>query len=1121
MLAERHGLKSIWRRPGKTLLFFILLAILTAVLALGLCIYSAIFGHLADCDDYYRTIAVLEYIGQDYNDETVYDAALSETLASDELELDALTALPGIKCWEPFRSALGVAGDFTWSGVRSTGRNSAVLLVSNLFWEGQSASYQGIIQACLYSNRDVTGKTVFISRDGLDSALDLDETRTYVFTGRFISGANSYLWFLPEQIDGSGEPLPVCKPVPDGLAEDDPYRAAAMAVHRRANGLRVVMTGGLEALYPFQQQELQITKGRAFTSAEYAGERVCVLPEKLAEALGVGVGDTFDLSLYYSVGDGIYSTHQLGGSPDYSDVYQVVGLCTSSEDYGDWIFVPDSADYQADSCPTGYTLGQFCLDNAQAAAFYDQARDLLPAGFRLTLYDQGYAATVAPFRELLRIAQVFLAVCALVILAVLSLFGYLFVFRRRETAQTMVALGAGKAHVHRYFASGSLSILVPASALGVLLSNSLERAVLRYVAEFAAQYQADDLRYSSAALTIMKTLDFRPNPPAWLFVLAAVLMTAATLAVGALFAARAIAPRRQKTRHVRSPRSGGHTTHISGFLQYPLLSIRRGGVRTSAVLALTLLVSLFLGQLAATEDVYRERLQQVEASTVIRGYATDSKGLTMDGLTLRNQQLQALYETGLLETLDITSGGTYYRIEGIARDASGETQYIPPTSLPASNFALETLGAQMSREPSVISTTSLTNSPEFYYGADPGIVWLEGYDESCLRGRDASICLLPQSVMEREKIALGDVIQVFLCTPAAYTVQGQSVLLTVVGSYLPQGTAEALYLPLGYWFPLGTEEGTTVPREGLLLQDLDDYHYRDLRLHFVDPNAETSDPFLDFLRSRFSYQVTFQNYESAWLAFFRSNGSACVIRKSLRAELGLEFGDTLTLTSSDGKTLDYTLLGEFEDTPILQEDLYCSCLPIAGELTSYFDEAILRENLQYYTCGSAIFTLRSTEDLPAVRDALEELDFSMVRSTSGSRTYLVLDDKDFTSTVSSMQRQIRYMDTLYRCLYVLCGVIGLVVSWLLLAARRQELAIMRGLGTQSVRIFGSFFLEQLFLSCLGCGLGIGLWLLSGQPLIRLQLLLTAVFLGCWSTGTLSSLIHQMCSGALAALADRE
>ena len=97
MLSVKNGIRSILRSPGKTVLFFFLLLSLTAVLALGLCVYSAVSDYLEDCDTYYQTIAELEYIGHSYPDSKVCDEALIQALQSGEPDIDALASLPGVE----------------------------------------------------------------------------------------------------------------------------------------------------------------------------------------------------------------------------------------------------------------------------------------------------------------------------------------------------------------------------------------------------------------------------------------------------------------------------------------------------------------------------------------------------------------------------------------------------------------------------------------------------------------------------------------------------------------------------------------------------------------------------------------------------------------------------------------------------------------------------------------------------------------------------------------------------------------------------------------------------------------------------------------------------------------
>lgn len=135
---------------------------------------------------------------------------------------------------------------------------------------------------------------------------------------------------------------------------------------------------------------------------------------------------------------------------------------------------------------------------------------------------------------------------------------------------------------------------------------------------------------------------------------------------------------------------------------------------------------------------------------------------------------------------------------------------------------------------------------------------------------------------------------------------------------------------------------------------------------------------------------------------------------------------------------------------------------------------------------SSCFTLRSAYDLEAFRDYLAQEAYNQPGDTGGNRVTVVLNDHTFTQTVEALGRYMTLSQILFPVLFLLVGVLGFVVSWLMVNSRRMEFAIMRGLGASKGRVFGSFFFEQMGLCVTGClvgGVGLNLW--SGQPLVWL------------------------------------
>ena len=67
----------------------------------------------------------------------------------------------------------------------------------------------------------------------------------------------------------------------------------------------------------------------------------------------------------------------------------------------------------------------------------------------------------------------------------------------------------------------------------------------------------------------------------------------------------------------------------------------------------------------------------------------------------------------------------------------------------------------------------------------------------------------------------------------------------------------------------------------------------------------------------------------------------------------------------------------------------------------------------------------------------------------------------------------------------------------------------------------SFFVEQVILSFLGCGVGLGLWWLFSGSLITSQIILTAGFVVCYFIGSAIALTIMNNTVVLSILNDEE
>ncbi len=986
-LAESFGLKIILRQPKKALLFLVLLATIVTLLTLVLCVYHAVSGYLTECDDYYHTIAELEYFGSDYPSAHAVDPAMASSLLENADALDQLLTLPGVIQFDQEDALLGVIPGIRRKDWQVFDKDAAVIIVQIGPWERANNAYSALITDAPFAWGDVLEKITYINLE--EGALRLDER--YVLCGHFIESSNNLLLFQPEDTlvgtDGSGQTLSGWQYLgEDELPADSPYRALAQVLKNRNNGYRVNPVTDLATLRPWQQGELKLLDGgRLFTAEEYGTDaKVCVISNILSTIADLSVGDTIQMSLN-DCDNLIYSSWTEDLAPE--EPYTIIGIYYRTSEHPDTLYIPRSAPNAVIGMTTGYTLGQFRLDNDLAESFHQQAQELLPAGYRLTVYDEGYGAVAGPYKELKNLSLLFLLICLLVVPGVLALYSYLFISRRREDALLQRALGVGSAHALRGFLAASLAITLPAAMIGLLAGRLLEGRVLNYIRVLAETLGMTDTRFSSANLFTVRHLAFQPVTAGIVYVLAAVLFFAFVLLFTAAFSLDAV--HEKKPRKHKKPRTvHGHTSRLSGRLKYALLSIRRGGMRTLAVLLLCAVIAAFLGLLTSASDQYAAQLDEVRENTVIRGYATDYFGRYLNGMVVTAKKVQSLIDAGLTETVSLTWQVSNLRFLGVSRAADGTSAEIPEPFIPTDGFAVETLLYKLSKEPKWIATNSISGSPAFYYDNDPTIIWLSGYDESCLTASDADLCVLPESLMERDGIQLGDTVRYLAWTDdedAPFVLYD----FLVAGSYVLTYGDAVIYTPLGINFPIGAEPSPAVERAYLP--------------------------------------------ERAW----------------------------------------------------------------AGSYDTWWTGI----RLNRFTFRSMIFTLRSAAELDLLRDALEAVPFEEAGSHSSVRDFAVIDDADYISAVQGMQRQIRYMNALFICLYAAVMLIGAVGAYLLQNSRKPEIALMRALGVGSVRITLTFLFEQFFLSAIGVLLGVLCWRATGGGANALLLWLIGAYELCWMTGS--------------------
>lgn len=1014
MQAIKNGLKSTLRTPGKTLLFLLILTVTAALLTVSCCVFGTVLRYLDECDSYFHTIAELEYVGNAYPDPYIYDADFA---AAVEKNRDALTQLihsEAVLGWEPASAELAVSPLIHRVDREVPDPHAGVLRISILSYDEAQDVYISSVDECLYSREDKTNSLLLYSP--LEDAAPPDVPGTYYVAGEYYNFSSGFPCFRAEACsyskDGSLVEVPSMLSTEASAEELAPVLEYAERLHIKNDGCRVTCTSALEDLYPIHQQVLKLMDGRYFTQAEYEqSAKVCVVSERITGLLGLKVGDKVPFTVFRADGD-LYDAEN-HTQIDEGD-YEIVGIMSHDANYPFCVFLPVPAGKTEVRTVNGYSLGQFRLKNGEAAAFKAQVAPLLGQGgrgFRLHVYDQGYAAAMEPMEELLFISGLFLAACLLLAFCAMILQSYLFISRQRETAETMLALGSGRLRVCVYFLTGALLLVLLGAALGFAISREIDGWVFGVLKDFAAQFAQQDLRFSSTRLAIIRTLEFQPTATPESYLTAAVLLVGGSLIFTLLFTLACLRKKKAAKRRPvkqRTPKRAARVSRLSGFFKYALLSMRRGWARTAAVLLLGAAAALFFGRLTASLTGYREQLAAYKADAVITGSATDYYGKGINDLILYARPIANLSRSDLVTDCCVTLNLGHIKYLGV----EGGEQI--PFSVPQSEFAYEDFVAALCREPEWVGTNSVGGSP--LVRGSGSVEWLEGWSdadfirlEECSYDRwtGPAVCALSKSMMEENGIRLGDVINVVTIydnSKLNYAVTSMTMLqFQVVASYVSPADDTTVYSPLTY----------------------------------------------------------------------------------LRADM--KYDGLFSAPDSSSYLAPYQALG-------------------------------LSERLIY---SSFTFTLTDTARLDELRDVMSDAGYTWVHSNDRAKSCAFIDDEVYLNTTHSMERQIQYVSVLYDALYVLAGVIGFTLAWLLLQSRRQEIAIMRALGTQPGRIVGNFLAEQLLLMTLGLGIGFAAGFLSKIPVCQTQLVLIAAFLGIWTLSTMICLIVGLRRESFAALTEPE
>jgi ABC-type lipoprotein release transport system permease subunit len=166
------------------------------------------------------------------------------------------------------------------------------------------------------------------------------------------------------------------------------------------------------------------------------------------------------------------------------------------------------------------------------------------------------------------------------------------------------------------------------------------------------------------------------------------------------------------------------------------------------------------------------------------------------------------------------------------------------------------------------------------------------------------------------------------------------------------------------------------------------------------------------------------------------------------------------------------------------------------------------------------FKVSDPRYLGEVKDALEQTGFSGPKMVNNIRLCIVIEDAQFNETLSSIAQRSKYLEILYPVLLALVCILGLITGFLSVNSRREDIALMRGMGTPKRRIFATIFGEQILLLFLGGLPAAALWY-AREGAAQLAGLGVYAFFICYALSAGLSTLRQNAKSALSILSEKE
>lgn len=970
----KQGVKSIFRTPKIGVLFCVFFLFMDIILGTSLVSIHMIQGFKNQCKDEYSTIGVFEYENEIDSGFEDYEK-VRETLQS---FFDKNHEY--VRDWDINSQKLGYTPELNRrkEGTYYEGYGVIVIKIEHFFDSSTMVQNATVLEE-LYDKGDHEGRRIYLSVPGEK----LEEGHIYIVNGIFYKGKSGVDYFdikefsnktaENEGFDGSIEKMCLDITKEDGYEipeSADYFQKIADTYEVINNSVIIQETDNLENLYPFHEKIKVINEGKSFEVKENEEALECVISDTLSERLSKKVGDTIELSISEPENSEPVAAYWSEKGFQSQETYKIVGIY-QGEEGGDYcVYVPKKSDFSAGDSVGDATLGQVWIENGSEEVFRKEIKSILPDNVSLKIYDQGYHAVIGPMDEILYMAKILCILTVVTGIALILLFGYIYVYRQQRTGRIIWSLGAGKSAVYTYFLSGAGALVAISVMIGSILTAILNQKTGSFISDAAQAAGGIDYRYSNGNLSVKNNVAFAGKESVLPILLAALGIILAVVFCICFFVRLSMKKRKHRSLFVRKDRGRVSKSLAGGAKKYAMISLVRRKGRNVLLFFTVALSSFFMFQLSESQASYGKQLQEFQKDSSITGKFMDYRGKYDSGLIIYGKEINDMMRSGDIDKMKVSKNMKYEFLK--ISDNEDELKVC----MPRTTYEKESACNRLMIGSDFVATNDISNTVGVNEQIWKNIQYADGYDETMFENmpEDKWPCIIPESLLKENGIQFGDKIGIMVLYDDGSLA---GVIVDVVGTYPDSGMSNpAIYTPLECY-------------------------------------------------------------------------------------------------------LSPEVLFETEEEPA--------------------------EILNYLYFGSVAFELKDSHKLADFKDYLSENGYSGVNEMREKREFVVLNDIEYLETQQNMTQKMKYMNVFLPIIEVLLEIIALVISCIMIRNRKNEILLMRKLGTSKGRIFSSILIEQVLIGFAGCVSGILVWSIIFRRIDLTGLLLSLLLLVLWSVGSIFSI----------------